>query len=275
MKKAGFWILAMVFVLNSPAFGADCLSAFKQEHGNLAIAGGTAHIPVVKEAARRIMTYNKDIRITIGGGGSGVGIKKVGEGLIDIGNSGRKPTDNEIERYGLTMYRWAVDGVAVVVNPAREIRNLNTKILEKLFSGDIQNWKEVGGNDAPVNVYTRDASSGTRKVFWKKALSKGEITGNANFVSSNGAMKTAVANDVNSIGYISMGHIDGTVKGVALNGTAPTLENVKSGKYAVARGLYSNTKGKAVGLAEKFIDYLYSTDGQAIISAKGFIPVGQ
>jgi phosphate transport system substrate-binding protein len=85
-------------------------------------------------------------------------------------------------------------------------------------------------------------------------------------------MKTAVSKDDNAIGYISVGHLDDNVKGVSLNGTYPDLDNVKSGKYTVSRGLYSNTKGEAKGLAKKFIDYLYSEDGQKIIKAKGFIP---
>ena len=86
-------------------------------------------------------------------------------------------------------------------------------------------------------------------------------------------MKTAVSKDKNGIGYISVGHIDKNVKGVAINGVTPSLDNVRSGKYKVARGLYSNTKGEANGLAKKFIDYLYSEPGQKIIASKGFIPV--
>ncbi len=273
MKKIIISVIVSILVFASSSFAMDNFKFFKGETGSLNIAGGTAHIPVVKEAAKRIMTHNNDIRITIGGGGSGVGIKKAGESLIDIGNSGRKPTKNEIKKYNLHMYRWAIDGVAVVVNPINSVKNFDTKTLKKIFSGEIKNWKEVVGSNSRINVYTRDASSGTRKVFWKKALLKGDISKKANFISSNGAMKTAIVNDKNGIGYISIGHLDENVSGVALNGVAPDLENVKSGKYGVARGLFSNTRGEAKGLAKKFIAYLYSNEGQSIIASKGFIPV--
>ncbi len=275
MKKnfyiwAAFFMLA-IFPIN--LWASSDLEPFKKEKGTIRIAGGTAHIPVMKEAARLIINFNPNIRITIAGGGSGLGIKQVGEGLIDIGNSGRKPTAQEIEKYNLKLFKWAIDGVAVVVNPKNRIRALSKEQLVDIFSGKIKNWKEVGGIDKDINVYTRDKASGTRKVFWKKALNKGSLTSKANVVVSNGAMKTAVSNDPYGIGYISVGYIDDSVAPVALNGVLPTLENVKAGKYKVARGLYSLTKGEPTGLVKLFINFLYSSTGQKIISDKGFIPV--
>ncbi|MFY9705736.1 MAG: substrate-binding domain-containing protein, partial [Desulfobacterales bacterium] len=122
-------------------------------------------------------------------------------------------------------------------------------------------------------VYTRDEASGTREVFWEKALDKGDISKKALFVPSNGAMKTAVANDPYAIGYVSVGHMDPTVAPVTLDGVAPNLETVKNGQYKVARGLYSNTKGEPTGLTRLFIDYLFTPEGQQIAADKGFIPV--
>ncbi|MBW2004769.1 MAG: substrate-binding domain-containing protein, partial [Deltaproteobacteria bacterium] len=104
-------------VAGNPLVIAGDLDPFLSVKGTLRIAGGTAHIPVMKEAAKRIMRMNRNIKITIAGGGSGVGIKQVGEGLVDIGDSGRKATENEIKRYGLKMFKFAIDGIAVVVNP--------------------------------------------------------------------------------------------------------------------------------------------------------------
>lgn len=251
---------------------ADSLDAFKNLSGTIKIAGGTAHIPVMKEAAIRVMKANSNIRITIAGGGSGVGIKQVGEGLVDIGNSGRKAKDKEIEKYGLKMFKWAIDGVGVVVNPDNPVKALTKQQLKDIFSGKITNWKTLSGPDRKINVYTRDNSSGTRAVFWKKALDKGEIVAQANFVVSNGAMKSAVANDPYAIGYVSVGHIDTSVAPVALDGVIPTIETVKNGQYTIARGLYSNTKGEPDPLAKRFIDYLFSPEGQEIVSKNGFIP---
>lgn len=252
---------------------ANDLDAFKGAGGVLRISGGTAHIPVMKAAAREIVTYNPEIQITIAGGGSGAGIKQVGEGLVDIGNSGRAATEAEVNRYGLEMVKWAIDGVAAVTNPANPVKELTSRELMDIFAGKIANWKELGGKDAPITVYTRDKASGTRSVFWKKALKKGAIMDHAHVVVSNGAMKTAVGNDPSALGYVSVGFIDDRVFPVALDGITPTMETVKLGTYNVARGLYSNTKGEPKGLAKKFIDYLLAGNGQKLAADKGFIPV--
>ncbi|WP_319407689.1 phosphate ABC transporter substrate-binding protein [uncultured Desulfosarcina sp.] len=252
---------------------AGALDTFDGQRGTIKIAGGTAHIPVMQEAARRIMTYNKDIVITIAGGGSGVGIKQVGEGLVDIGNSGRKPKPEEIDRYQLSMFKWAIDGVAVVVNPKNPVRSLTKDQLKAVFSGSVDNWAALGGAGHAITLYTRDEASGTREVFWQKALDKGDIHSQALFTPSNGAMKTAVANDPFAIGYVSVGHIDPSVAPVAIDGVMPTLEAVKSDQYRISRGLYSNTKGEPTGLTRLFIDYLFTAEGQQIAADKGFIPV--
>lgn len=268
------WFIACIFcILASPCFAGEALDAFAGQTGTLKIAGGTAHIPVMKEAAKRIMTRYQDIVITVAGGGSGVGIKQVGEGLVDIGNSGRKPKPEEIERYNLKMYQWAVDGVGVVVNPANSVKSLTKDQLQEIFAGKTDNWTALGGADHAITVYTRDESSGTREVFWNKALDKGVLSPKALFVPSNGAMKTAVANDPYAIGYVSVGYMDKSVMPVELDGVTPTLETVKNGQYKVARGLYSNTKGEPAGLTRLFIEYLFTPEGQQIATDKGFIPV--
>jgi phosphate transport system substrate-binding protein len=268
-QASGF--ICFTVVLCTSSF-ADALTSFKGEKGTVKVSGGTAHIPVMKEAAKQVMTANPDIQITIAGGGSGVGIKQVGEGLVDIGNSGRKPTDDEVARYGLKLYQWAIDGVAVVVNPSNKVRALAGAQLIDIFAGKIDNWKAVGGEDRKISLYTRDEASGTREVFWEKGLNKGEVSPKANVVVSNGAMKTAIAQDPAGIGYVSVGHIDQTVAAVTVDGIAPSNETVTSGKYSIARGLYSNTKGEPSGLTKKFVEFLYTADGQKIISANGFIP---
>jgi len=268
------WMVVFVMVLFMTGICfASGLNTFKGEKGILRISGGTAHISVMKAAAKRIMTFNPEIQITIAGGGSGAGIKQVGEGLVNIGNSGRQATEAEIGKYGLSMYKWAIDGVAAVVNTENRVNKLSGKQLQAIYAGKITNWKDLGGDDRPINIYTRDASSGTRAVFWKKALGKGDILGQANFVASNGAMKSAVSNDPYAIGYVSVGYIDNSVTPVTLDNITPSLNTVKTGEYKVARGLFSNTKGDAQGLAKKFIDYLLSLEGQSIAAEKGFIPV--
>ena len=261
----------MAFFPAGLCFGGD-LDVFKGEAQGLKISGGTAHIPVMEEAAKRIMSFNPDIRITIAGGGSGAGIKQVGEGLVDIGNSGRKATDEEIAKYGLSAYMWAIDGVAPVVHPKNMVKALSKEQLRDIYSGKITLWKDLGGEARSINVYTRDETSGTREVFWEKALNKGDIFPKAHVVASNGAMKSAVANDPYAVGYMSVGYLDESVAPVAVDTVIPSIASVKSGEYKVARGLYSNTRGQAAGLAKKFIDYLLSPEGRKIVMEKGFIP---
>lgn len=262
-----------VFYLAAGAVGAGAIESFKAEKGILKISGGTAHIPVMKEAAKRIMLYNPNVKISIAGGGSGIGIKQVGEGLVNIGNSGRAPKKEELAKFKLSMFKWALDGVGVVVNPQNPVHSLSTEQIKNIFSGKITNWKDVNGPDKKIHVFTRDEASGTRAVFWKMALQKGTITPKANYVVSNGAMKTAIANDPGAIGYVSVGHIDDSVAGVALDGVVPSQTSVKDGTYKIVRGLYSNTLGEPSGLTKKFIDYLFSEEGQKIVVQNGFISV--
>ena len=248
------------------------LDAFKGQKGVIDIAGGTAHIPVMKEAARQIMEANPDVRITVAGGGSGVGVQKVGEGIVQIGNTGRALKPAEVEKYGLVSFPFAIDGVAVAVNPANRVEGLAKAQIKDIFSGKIANWKEVGGADAPISLYVREDGSGTRETFEERALDKGASAAAANVVNSNGAMKTAIGQDPNAIGYVGIGHLDKSIKGISVDGMAPSQENAASGQYTVTRLLYMNTKGEPQGITRGFVDYIFTPAGQEIVSKAGYIP---
>ena len=248
------------------------LDAFRGQKGVVDIAGGTAHIPVMKEAARQIMAVNPDVRITVAGGGSGVGVQKVGEGIVQIGNTGRALKPAEVEKYGLVTFPFAIDGVAVAVNPANRVTGLTKAQIKDVFSGKIANWKEVGGADAPISLYVREDGSGTRETFEERALDKGVAASKANVVSSNGAMKTAVSQDPNAIGYVGIGHLDNSIKGISIDGATPSQENAASGEYKVTRLLYMNTKGEPKGLTKAFVEYIFTPAGQDIVSGAGYIP---
>ncbi|MBN2489434.1 MAG: phosphate ABC transporter substrate-binding protein [Planctomycetes bacterium] len=253
-----------------PAEGA--LAAFSGLEGRIDIGGGTAHIPVMQEAARRIMTAYPRIAITIEGGGSGVGVKKVSEGLVHIGNTGRPLKNSEQEAAGLQSFAFAVDGVALCVHPDNPVASLTTAQARAIWGGSMTNWREVGGPDLAIQLYNRDEASGTREVFWEKLLAKGPIADRANVLASNGAMKVAVAHDRGALGYISIGHIDPTLKPVSLDAVEPTQENAVSGAYPVVRHLFMNTRGKPGPLVQAFINYIYSAEGAQIIQSAGYIP---
>ena len=269
-----FSLIAVLALFPAGMARSAGLDNFAGLSGTLDIAGGTAHIPVMKEAAKRIMQANPEIRITVAGGGSGVGVQKVGEGLVQIGNTGRALKEGEIEKYGLVSQPFAIDGVAAVVNPANPVGGLSKEQLSKIYSGEITNWKDVGGADASISLYMREDGSGTRETFETLAIADGAVSAKSNVVNSNGAMKTAVAQDENAIGYVGIGHLDDSIKALILDGMTPSQENAKNGSYKITRLLYMNTKGQPEGLIKAFIDYIYSPEGDEIIVKAGYSPTG-
>lgn len=275
MSPKGFSLSVIALALlvcAAPAWAGD-LDRFTNLEGTLDIAGGTAHIPVMNEAAKRIMTFNPKVRITVAGGGSGIGVQKVGEGLVDIGNTGRALSEEEVAKFGLQSFDFAIDGVAPIVHPDNPVAGLAAQQIRDIFTGRITRWSEVGGPDEAIHVYGREEASGTHEVFWGKMLKKEPIVASANIIQSNGAMKVAVSQDVNAIGYMSIGHIDDTVKPLAVDGVTPSQETAVDKSYPVVRHLFMNTKGDPKPLARAFIDYILSEEGAGITSAAGYIPV--
>ena len=275
MRKNMVIALFSVFLLGlvASASSGAALDAFKDLNGTLDIAGGTAHIPVMKQAAQDIMVAYPDIRITVAGGGSGVGVKQVGEGLVGIGNTGRPLKDSEVAEFGLKTFPFAIDGVAVAVNPANPVKELSSSQIADIYAGKITDWKELGGDAGTINVFGREDGSGTRETFTEKVLGKAELAPSVNVVSSNGAMKTAIAQDNRAIGYVGIGHLEPSIAGVIIDGMSPTQEDAANGSYKVVRNLFMNTKGKPTGLTAAFIDYIYSPEGAKIIEASGYIPL--
>jgi len=263
-------LLCLALAVPALAGGTD---AFTSLSGSLDIAGGTAHIPVMTAAAKKIMEANSKISITVAGGGSGVGVQKVGEGLVQIGNTGRALSPEEIAKYGLVSFPFAIDGVCMAVNPANKVSALTAAQVRDIYAGKIANWKAVGGADAAITLYTRDEASGTREVFWEKLLKKGEIAAAANVVASNGAMKVAIAQDKNAIGYVGIGFLDDTLKAPALDGVTPSQKSAADGTYPVVRKLFMNTKGEPKGLTKAFIDYVLAPENAGLIKASGYIPL--
>lgn len=257
----------------SLAAASAALQPFLGLEGTLAIAGGTAHIPVMQAAQKRIMTVNPKVVITIAGGGSGQGIQQVSAGLVQIGNTGRALSAEEQRAGGLQTFPFAVDGVAVVVHGGNPVAGLSTQQVRDVFAGRVTNWQQVGGNDLAIHCFTREQGSGTRSTFWEELLAKGEILAGANVVDSNGSMKTAIANDPGAIGYLSIGHVDQALRPLAIDGVPPTQANAASGAYQVTRRLYMNTKGEPQGLTKAFVDYLFSDEGQELVRQNGYLPL--
>lgn len=269
MKK----IILSIFTLFVCSLSANSdLDPFKGLKGTLNIAGGTAHIVSQKEAMKNIMEAYPEITMTIAGGGTGVGIKQVTEGLVDIANAGRAPKKDEIERGDLKSFVFAMDGIAVIVNNNSDIKNLSTEQLIDIFTGKVKSFKDLGLKGGKINLYVRDASSGTMEVFTNEGIKNAQISQDAKVVASNAAMKTAVLSDKNGIGFISFGTVDDSVKAICIDNRCPSNETILNGEYHISRGLYMVTKGEPKPLAKAFIDYMKSNSGAEITSKLGLIP---
>ncbi|WP_141051092.1 phosphate ABC transporter substrate-binding protein [Aliarcobacter cryaerophilus] len=269
MKK----IILSIFTLFVCSLSANSdLDLFKGLKGILNIAGGTAHIASEKEAMKNIMEAYPEITMTIAGGGTGVGIKQVTEGLVDIANAGRAPKKDEIERGDLKSFVFAMDGIAVIVNNNSDIKNLSTEQLIDIFTGKVKSFKDLGLKGGKINLYVRDASSGTMEVFTNEGIKNAQISQDAKVVASNAAMKTAVLSDKNGIGFISFGTVDNSVKAICIDNRCPSNETILNGEYHISRGLYMVTKGEPKPLAKAFIDYMKSNSGAEITSKLGLIP---
>lgn len=243
--------------------------------GSLSLAGSTTVQPLAELLAEAFMAENAGVEITVTGGGSSVGVKSAVDDSADLGMASREVKDSELaETPALVSTAIASDGVAVVVHPDNPVAELTLEQVAKIFSGEITNWSEVGGNDEMISVVIREESSGTRACFDEKVLSEEVLpTTTAIVQPSNGALVTTISTTPNAIGYISFGYMDESTKGIVVDGIAPTIENVVSGVYAISRNLNLISNGEASDLAQAFMDFALSAEGQVIAEEEGFISV--
>ena len=245
--------------------------------GELTIAGSTTVLPINQECARLLMDANPDLRISVSGGGSGHGVKSVGAGEIDIGAVSRDVKSSELAQYpDLKLVAIGKDSVAVVVHPDNAVTDLTLEQLAQIFSGEISNWKDVGGPDAEVRVITREEGSGTRETFETHVMTPFDlyIAARASVKSSNGEVRATVSSDDRSIGYLSLGYVDSSMKALRVGGIAATVENVVAGDYPIQRSLYLITKGDPDELEQVFLEFVLSSEGQAVVEDMGYIEVG-
>ncbi|MFZ5647179.1 MAG: phosphate ABC transporter substrate-binding protein [Bacillota bacterium] len=237
----------------------------------ITIAGSTSVQPLSDELAKAYSQKNPNVTINVQGGGSSQGVKAAADGIAPIGASSRKLKDSEKASVKETTV--ALDGIAIAVHPKNtKITNLTMDQVKGIFSGKITNWKEVGGDDAPISVVTREAGSGTRGAFEEIVMSDAKITDKAITQASNGAVRSTVAGDDKSIGYLSLGYLSADVKGIKVDNVEPTVENIKSGTYKVSRPFLYLTKGDPAGEVKAFIDFVLSPAGQDIVG-KHYIKV--
>ncbi len=238
----------------------------------VATDGSTSMEKVIGFLSEVYMEENKDVKITYNPTGSGSGIKAVEEGRCDIGLSSRKLKTEEKEKLTETVV--AIDGIGVIVNPENTISNLTIEDLNKIFTGEIQNWNQIGGVDAPVVCIGREAASGTRDGFESVIEAEGNCLYTQELTSTGDVVQT-VASNPNAIGYASFASIKESVKMLSIEGVYPDTASIQSGTYPVQRDFIFVTK-KDVALSEaaqKFFDFATSEVADEFIVRAGAVPV--
>jgi phosphate transport system substrate-binding protein len=236
---------------------------------SVTLAGSTAFQPFAEKLADKYMTINTNVNITVQGGGSAVGIQSALSGAADIGMADLVHLPSEAAN--LKSIVVAKDGIVVVVHPSNKVIGLTMDQVRNLFSGNIKNWKELGGADAPVTVVSREAGSGTRTSF-EQIVGGVKLTDNAIIQDSNGTIRETVANDVNAVGYLSHGLLNEKIKALTIDGASCVPEEIICGAYKLVRPIYFLTKTEPAGEMAAFINYVLSAEAQKIIQTSGLIP---
>ena len=246
------------------------LACGRGTHSTVTLAGSTAFQPFAEKLAEHYLVDHPGVQVNVQGGGSAVGVQSALSGAAEIGMADLLELPPEAKALEATVV--ARDGIAVVVNPSNPVRAVTHDQAREIFTGEVANWKVLGGPDAPIRVICREDGSGTRRSFDKLVLGSASVSPAALFQNSNGTVREAVINDPNAVGYVSTGLVNDKVKALAWDGVEPTVENVKNGTYPLARPVFFLTKAQLAPNVRAFIDFVLSPDGQKILEKEGLIP---
>ena len=242
--------------------------------GTISMVGSTSMEKFANALCESFMAKYPNVTATAEFVGSGAGIEAVTNGSADIGNASRALTDEE-KANGISENIVAIDGIAVVVDPANTVENLTKQQLTDIYAGTVTNWSDVGGEDAPIVVVGREAGSGTRSAF-EELLGLEDACVYSNELDSTGAVMARVASTPGAIGYVSLDVLDDSVKALNLDDVAPTEENIKAGDYFLSRPFVMATKGtidEQNDVVKALFDYISSPEGQEIVKSVGLITV--
>lgn len=243
-----------------------------QISGSIAMAGSTSMEKFANALAESFMAKYPDVTVSAEFTGSSAGIEAVLAGSVDIGNSSRNLKEEETAN-GAVENIVAIDGIAVVTDTGNTVTNLTKEELISIYTGEIKNWSELGGEDAAIVVVGREAGSGTRGAF-EELLAIEDGCAYANELDSTGAVMAKVASTAGAIGYVSLDVLDDTVLAMSLDDVEPTAENIKAGTYFLSRPFVMATNGEISSQSEAvqaMFDYLHSEEGKELISAVGLI----
>jgi phosphate transport system substrate-binding protein len=248
------------------------------------IKGSDTALPLSQKEAEKFMKKYPGSSISVTGGGSGVGISSLMSGTTDIAQSSRKIKMDEklkMQEAGKSYKETiiAYDALTVIVNPANGVSQIKREQLEGIYTGKIKNWKEVGGADMAIVVYSRESSSGTYEFFKEHVLNKKNFVSSAMLMPATGAIMQSVSQTKGAIGYVGLAYVDKRVKAlkVSYDGgktyVAPTVANAKNKTYPITRPLYYYYLTSIEKTVLPFINYIMSAEGQQIVLTEGYVPV--
>ncbi len=248
----------------------------------ITVKGSDTMVILAQKWAETYMKKNPSVMIQVTGGGSGVGITALINGTTDICNASRPMKPSEIDKLKARYNTLGVeipcakDGVTIFLNEANKVKELTLKQLSDIYQGKIRNWKEVGGNDAEIRLYGRENSSGTY-VYFHDEVVKGDYAASVQSLPGTAAVVNAVVKDVNGIGYGGAAYAKGVKhcgvkKDAKSQAYLPSPESIGKGEYPITRYLYMYMRSRPAGDTKKYIDWILSPEGQAIVTEVGYFP---
>ena len=252
---------------------SDNNTASNKDATTISISGSTSIGPFMEKIQEKYEEENSGVTLEIQQNGSGAGIKDVISGISEIGMSSRELKDDEKTSVQGTIV--AYDGIALLVNPENPVKNISLEDVKKIYTGEITNWKELGGDDSTIVVVSREEGSGTRDAFQEiVGYESEELLKDATISDGSGAVKTTVAGNKNAIGFASFEYIDNTVAALNIDDVEPTADNVKSGSYKISRPFILVTKEDSLTEdGQKLISFVLSDEGQQIVEENKLITI--
>lgn len=273
VKTIGLLALSLSILLSACSASTNDGETSNGNKYTLAISGSTSVGPLSEKLAEKY-EEQAEINIEVNQIGSSAGITNATNGVSEIGMSSRDLKEEEIAN-GLVEQIIAYDGIVVVAHPTNKVDDLTIEQVKQIFTGEITNWKELGGDDMEIVVVSREDGSGSRDAFQEiVGYSSGELVRSSIVASGNGNIKTTVATNKHAVGFISFEYIDDTISPIKINGVEATAENVLNETYQLSRPfLFVYKEENLSEKGQQFIDYILSEEGQQVVSESGVIPI--